>query len=89
MDPGFTRLGPWHLIQNLQELNSKKTTKNENIDLFTLDVESLYPSIDPTLALEAIKYSLQLDKTTDKNTLNAMICFIKSSFKSAYVEFEC
>ena len=48
-----------HLIRKLQELNTNEALKNENVHLFTLDVENLYPSIDPTLALEAIDYAFE------------------------------
>jgi hypothetical protein len=51
-------------------------------------VESLYPSIQPELALLAIHEALEQDKTTDKNTKNAIEMFIKLSFENAYVTFE-
>ena len=56
------------LIRNLQELNTERSLENENVNFFTLDVESLYPSINPELALEAFHDALMLDTTTDKNT---------------------
>ena len=65
-----------HLIRNLHEINNNDTLRNDNINLFTLDVESLYPSINPTLAMEAINYALQLDTTTDKKhqRCNKILC---------------
>ena len=39
-------------------------------------------------ALEAINYSLQQDNTTDKNTKDAIMSFIRLSFENAYVAFE-
>ena len=76
------------LIRNLQELNTERSLENENVNFFTLDVESLYPSINPELALEAIHDALMLDTTTDKNTKTAIELFIKLSFENAYVTFE-
>ena len=43
-----------NLIQNLKTLNEDRSLERENVNLFTLDVESLYPSIDPELAKKAI-----------------------------------
>ena len=77
-----------HLLRNLHEINNNGTLRNENINLFTLDVESLYPSINPTLALEAINYALQLDTTTDKDTKDAIRIFVKLSFENAYITFD-
>ena len=76
------------LIQNLRDLNENHSLEHENVNLFTLDVESLYPSIDPKLAMQAIHETLQQDKTTDKNTKIAIEHFIRLSFEHAYVSFE-
>ena len=54
-----------HLIKNLVELNESNSLERENVNLFTLDVEGLYPSIDPKLALQAIHETLQNDKIQD------------------------
>ena len=72
-----------NLIRNLQEVNSNRSLENENVNLFTLDVESLYPSIKPELAIQAIHEAFEKDTTTDKNTKNAVEMFIKLSFENA------
>ena len=50
----------------MEELNQSGTLKGENVNLFTLDVEKLYPSIKPELALQALHDALVADKTTDR-----------------------
>ena len=42
------------LIGNLEQLNQSEAIRNENVNLFTLDVAKLYPSIQPNIALRAI-----------------------------------
>jgi hypothetical protein len=76
------------LIKDLEELNNSKTLENENVNLFTLDVEKLYPSIQPELALQAIKETLAADKTTDKKTKTAIEHFIRLSFENSYVTYQ-
>ena len=58
------------LINNLEKVNESKIIGKENVNLFTMDVEKLYPSIRPDLALEAIRETLARDKTTDRKTKN-------------------
>ena len=43
------------LLGTINELNNNNTFGNQNINLFTIDVEKLYPSIQPQYALEALK----------------------------------
>ena len=62
--------------------------ENENVNLFTLDVEKLYPSIQPELALQAIHDALNTDETTDNLTKTAIEKFIKLSFDNAYVAYK-
>ena len=76
------------LIKNMEQLNHSKSLENENVNLFTLDVEKLYPSIQPELALQAIHETLSADKTTDKKTKNAIEMFIKLSFEHSYVTYK-
>ena len=49
-------------------MNQSKAIENENVNLFTLDVEKLYPSIRPDIALQAIQETLSTDTTTDRKT---------------------
>ena len=76
------------LINKFQNINESKTLENENINLFTLDVEKLYPSIQPALALQAIHETLAADKTTDDKTKTAIKEFIELSFKHSYVSYQ-
>ena len=56
------------LIKDLEKVNELKLIENENVNLFTLDVEKLYPSIRPELALQAISETLAADRTIDRKT---------------------
>ena len=56
--------------------------------MFTLDVEKLYPSIKPELALIAIKEAFAADKTTSNKTKLACEEIIKFSFDNAYVSYQ-
>ena len=62
-------------------MNENKSLENENINLFTLDVEKLYPSIQPELAMQALHETLLADKSTDKKTKKAIEQFVKLSLK--------
>ncbi len=76
------------LISNLNMLNEEKTLEKQNVNLFTLDVEKLYPSIDPKLATTAIKETLAQDTSIDKNTRTVLEHFIKLSFQHSYVSYK-
>ena len=75
------------LIKSLENLNGSKAIGSENVNLFTLDVEKLYPSIQPELALQAIRDALAMDKTTDRKTKSAIEHFIRLSFENSYVTY--
>ena len=55
------------LINNLEQLNQSEDIINENVNLFTLDVEKLYPSIQPDIALQAIRECFSADTATDQS----------------------
>ena len=76
------------LVKNFKELNSSKKLQNENVNLFTLDVEKLYPSIQPQLALLAIKEAFATDKTTENKTKQACDELIKFSFNNSYISYK-
>lgn len=76
------------LIENFKKTNESQMFQNENVNLFTLDVEKLYPSIQPDLALIEIKGSLALDKTTNSEIKTAVEEFIKLSFDESYVSYK-
>ena len=42
-----------HLLNMVNELNKSQSLKKESINLLAIDVEKLYPSIQPALAEEA------------------------------------
>ena len=77
-----------HLIKNMESTNEEGSMENGNINLFTLDVEKLYPSIQPEVAIQAIQETLSADKTTDKKTKKAIEQFIKLSFEHSYVTYQ-
>ena len=77
-----------HLVNDFQELNTSKKLQNENVNLFTLDVEKLYPSIQPQLALIAIKEAFAADKSTNSSTKQACEELIKFSFDNSYVSYK-
>ena len=76
------------MINDFNELNTSKKLQNENINLFTLDAEKLYPSIQPQLALIAIKEAFAADKTTETKTKMACEELIKFSFDNSYVSYK-
>ena len=77
-----------HLINNFKETNNSGKLRNENVNLFTLDVEKLYPSIQPKLALISIKDAFLKDKTTNNETKLACEEIIKFSFSNSYVSYK-
>ena len=77
-----------NVIRNLELLNQQEVLKHDNVYLFTMDVEALYPSINPQLALEAIQNALSNDTETEKKTKLAIDQFIKLSFNSSYVTYK-
>ena len=77
-----------NLIKDLENVNTSKALENENVNLFTLDVEKLYPSIQPELAMRAIKETLAADRSTDRKVKTAIEQFIKLSFENSYVTYQ-
>ena len=73
----------------IDELNTSKILENENIHLFTLDVEKLYPSIQPNLAEEAIKDLLEnIEDEEQAQIRKAIQSFVKLSFEESYVTYK-
>ena len=56
-----------------------------------MDVKALYPSIQPELALQAVREVLSRDKTVKKETKKAIAQFVELSFENSYVVYndEC
>ena len=73
-------------------LNNEQKFKDENIHLFTLDVEKLYPSIYPSIqpgkALKAIRETLSKDEKTEKRIKTALARLIEFCFEESYVTYE-
>ena len=76
------------LIGKLEEMNQSKEIENENVHLFTLDVEKLYPSIRPDIALQAIQETLSTDSSTDRKLKSVLETFVKMSFEHSYVSYK-
>ena len=72
----------------INEINNSNTLENENVNLFTLDVEKLYPSIQPILAEQAIKELLETTEDININTKKAVETFTKLSFEESYVTYK-
>ena len=77
-----------HLLSMIDELNDSHTLSNENINLFTLDVEKLYPSIKPELAEEALNDLLADMDEENHNIATAVKEFVHLSFNESYITFK-
>ena len=77
-----------HLLSMIEEENNSGTLTNEGYNLFTLDVEKLYPSIQPNLAMEAINDLLDNSTEEDSHTADAVKEYVKLSFDESYVTFK-
>ena len=76
------------LLNKIDEMNSNNTWRNQNINLFTLDVEKLYPSIKPEYAAEALDDLLENIEEEDEKTGEAVKEFVKLSFQESYVTYK-
>ena len=54
----------------------------------TLDVEKLYPSIEPRYALEALRDMLAGVEEEDRKIAEAVEAFVKLSFEESYITYE-
>jgi hypothetical protein len=77
-----------HLLNIVNELNDSHSLQNENIHLFTLDVEKLYPSIKPEFAEEALDDLLAGINEEDRNIGTAVKEFVHLSFNESYITFK-
>ena len=76
------------LLKQVNDTNNSNVLKEVNINLFTLDVEKLYPSIQPQMALLAIKDVMLSDTATDKRIKSALESFIKFGFDESYITYK-
>ena len=77
-----------HLLNKIKEINENKNWGNQNIHLFTLDVEKLYPSIQPALAEEALQDLLNDIDEKDRKTGKAIKAFVQLSFQESYISYK-
>ena len=76
------------LLGKINELNANNTFENQNIHLFTLDVEKLYPSIQPRYALEALQDMLTNIGEEDRKVGEAIEAFVRLSLDESYVTYK-
>ena len=76
------------LLNKIDELNNNNTFVNQIIHLFTLDVEKLYPNIQPQYALEALRDMLANIDEEDRKIGEAIEAFVKLSFEESYITYE-
>ncbi len=74
------------LLSQIHTFNDEYNDKG-NLLLATLDVEALYPSINKTLALEAMKAAFSMDTTTSPGIKTAVQNFTELSLNEAFVTF--
>ena len=76
------------MLGKINELNANNTFENQNIHLFTLDVEKLYPSIQPRYALEALQDILANIEEEDRKIGEAIEAFVRLSLEESYVSYK-
>ncbi|KAL5264455.1 hypothetical protein ACHWQZ_G005523 [Mnemiopsis leidyi] len=74
-----------HLLGQIEEFNREQTSGN--LLLATLDVEALYPSINPQLALTAMTEAFVGDNSTAEGIKAALTDFTKLGFDESFVTF--
>ena len=74
-----------HLLRQIEDFNREPSSGN--LLLATLDVEALYPSINPQLALSAITEAFAEDSTTSDGIKTALREFIELGFEESFVTF--
>ena len=74
-----------HLLRQIEDFNREPSSGN--LLLATLDVEALYPSINPQLALSAITEAFAEDSTTSYGIKTALREFIELGFEESFVTF--
>ena len=77
-----------HLLNKIKDLNENNSFGSQNIHLFTLDVEKLYPSIQPALAEEALHDLLSNIDEEDAKAGEAVEAFVNLSFKESYIAYK-
>ena len=75
------------LLKQIDDLNKENSFRNDHINLFTLDVEKLYPSIQPDKALQAVQHTLSEDVKTEKRIKDSLITLIEFCFNESYITY--
>ena len=75
------------LLKQIEDLNNNQNLERKSL-LFTLDVVSLYPSIQPNLAFQALADAFSYDRQHPPSTKEALNSFIDVILKSSFVTFE-
>ena len=74
-----------HLLRQIEDFNEEPSSGN--LLLATLDVEALYPSINPQLALTAMAEAFIDDDTTSAGLKAALRDFTELGFEESFVTF--
>ena len=82
-DDLLSQVKDYNRALELTQLNER-----QELLLFTLDVEALYPSIRKDLALQSLQEALMEDPTVDEATQEAVNTFIQIIFGYSYVTFQ-
>ena len=77
-----------HILSMINELNDNNTLTNETFNLFTIDVEKLYPSIQPQLAEEAVTDLITNLDEESAAVAEAVKQFVKLSLDESYVTYK-
>ena len=78
------------LLGQISTINESGTLNmyNSNIHLFTIDVKALYPSINPSLALQALDDAILSDLTINVNTKGAVKEMTKFILEIAFISYK-
>ena len=72
----------------IDEMNNTGSLVGTKVNLFTLDVEKLYPSIQPNLAMSAIEDVLNSNTVVERWIKVAIQAFVKLSLDESYVAYK-
>ena len=77
-----------HLTELFKDFNGNTLPQSNELNLFTMDVEKLYPSIKSNLAIQALKDMLDSDETLDDNIKTIIDTCIKFMLEESYVTYK-
>ena len=79
---------PNTILKMMSELNNSKTIHSDSYNLFTINVEKLYLSIQKHLAKEAIDNLISNIGDEEVNMADVEREFVKISFNESYVAYK-